>query len=126
MHELHLPIHVLFFILQNIMRESFEALQTELTDEPYDQWKAKLTTDKDMAIFAESVCRLAWQMALQQPAMSWDVSGMGKKPDEDRQDVLPSKDMEERESDGNKVIHYLEPTLIHGDQILLKGRVVVE
>ena len=77
-------------------------------------------------MFAESVCRLAWQMALQQPAMRWDVSGIGEKPDEDRQDVIPSNNKKERKNKEKCVIHYLEPTLVHGDQILAKGRVVVE
>ena len=66
-------------------------------------------------------------MAIQTPPMRWEISGIGEKPDEKHQSVLPmsrhnGKDMH---IDRMIVTGYLEPTLIHGGKALVAGRVNV-
>ena len=84
-----------------------------------------LLNDKDEKLhsFCKSVCSIAWQMTLQQPPMKWDVRGIGEKPKESHQTILPYKDMDFKRTNRMVVSRYLEPTLTHGDTVLVKGRV---
>ena len=92
---------------------------------PYFKKIATLLNKKDKHLhsFGKSVCNIAWQMILQQPPMRWDIRGIGEKISESRQTILPYKDMDVNRTHRMLVIRYLEPTLIHGDTVLVKGRV---
>ena len=75
--------------------------------------------------FVTSTCQLAWQMALQNPVMRLEICGIGEKPDEDRQNILPTKNENFNKMELLRVNYYHEPFLIHADRIHVKGRVVV-
>ena len=75
--------------------------------------------------FVESTCSLAWQMALQQPPMLWKTDGVDAKPDENIQEIVPARDMDTKKMEHWKVKYYLEPALVQGGKLFMKGRVFV-
>ena len=62
-------------------------------------------------------------MTLQEPPMTFETAGIGKKTDEDRQKVLPSRNIDYDRMDEMVVDFYLEPTVLQGDRIMQTGRV---
>ena len=85
----------------------------------------KDTKNKLLFDFVNSTCSLAWQMTLQQPPMLWETNGVDAKTDENIQEIVPVRDMDIKKMEHGKVKYYLEPALVQGDNIFVKGRVLI-
>ena len=81
--------------------------------------------DHNLSKFLRDVCHITWQMALQQPPMFLNSSGIDELVDEELQQVLPSRNMDWSRYETLVVDFYLEPSLMHGSAVLQKGRVVL-
>ena len=79
-------------------------------------WREEIDT------FLNETCTLAWAMAVQQPPLKLEISGIGKTCDENIQRILPLRHLDY--SKRMTVEYYLEPTLMQGDIVLEPGRVV--
>ena len=63
-------------------------------------------------------CMLAWQMVLQEPMISLSSDGIGEEHRPELQQLLPPA------SRSNTVLQYFEPAMLHGNSVLVKGRVL--
>ena len=74
----------------------------------------------DWGSYVADVHILAGYMAIQRPPMTFTTPGVGSAPDENMCRMLPSQG---GDSDDLIVSYYLEPTLMHGENVMEKGRV---
>ena len=85
----------------------------------------QLIRSPELKIYIESSARLAWKMALQRPPMRFDTSKedqLWTKSEENELDLVLGSEPKQQ---GAKIQYYLSPVLIHGDQIMAKGKVFV-
>ena len=75
---------------------------------------------RDWESYVRDVHILAGYMAIQRPPMIFTTPGVGSLPDENMCRMLPSQG---GDSDDLIVSYYLEPTLMHGENVMEKGRV---
>ena len=81
------------------------------------QLSAHIKQHKGIRLLVKSSCLLSWQMVLQNPMMRLTTEGIGDECNPTLHDVIPHR------SASNKVLFYLAPAMVHGDNVLIKGRV---
>ena len=72
-----------------------------------------------------SLCNLAWQMSLQNPPMTMETPRIGKRVHLENDKIIPPKNMDFKRGHEYVIDYYLEPHLMHGEDILEAGRVKI-
>ena len=80
----------------------------------------KSTESRYWKSYVDDVFQLTWYMAIQRPPMTFITPGIGLPADDHVCKELPTAGMVLEDP---VVSYYLEPTLMHGDNVLEKGRV---
>ena len=75
--------------------------------------------------FVQDICKLAWQMTVQRPAMTFTTPGIGEAVKEKYQKALPKRGITDSSYHTFVVDYYLEPALCQNDNVLEQGRVVL-
>ena len=103
-----------------------QTASANLSDDDICRLSSYITTglpSENLNDFIDATCILTWAMTLQEPPMTFETAGIGKQTDEDRQKVLPSRNIDYDRMDEMVVDFYLEPTVLQGDKIMQTGRV---
>ena len=83
----------------------------------------KCLENKHMVTYMKECCRLGWKMAMQRPQMTFRQPQRGHKLDPKEQELSWGSDPDGK----NACIKYsIYPVLMHGDKLMVKGRVFVK
>ena len=82
----------------------------------------KLLENKDIDIYMEESAFLAWKMAIQRPPMVFTQPDIGQKYQGEKIHPLA---WGSKPSSSSKVKYYIYPNLVHGDSIMVRGKVFV-
>ena len=75
---------------------------------------------KEFNKFVEQAALISWKMVLQRPPMEFKDVESGTKWDKKKQDVF----FESADPVKNPVVYSISPMLFHGDQLMVKAKVV--
>ena len=117
-------------IFQKVLHSSLKLLESaHLTEDETNIFCTALSRQEEghhlLIEFIGRVCDLSWKFTFQKPPMTLRIPDNNAKyrDVQDIFDVLPMKNDDIREVDELRVDYALEPTLMHGDVVMVKGRV---
>ena len=78
-----------------------------------------------MEHFTRTTCDLSWKMVIQNPIMTLSTEGNYEVHKPDRQEFVFKRPTFPQQScePGEMKVQYMEPSMYHGDKLLVKGRV---
>ena len=105
-----------------LQADHIECISRELRCAMSEQNAHKHEWSESLRTWIANVCKLSWQMAVQQPQMIFDTPRINEPIDIENDKIFPVRNM--NFSKGMVISYYLEPNLMHGDTLLERGRVV--